>query len=165
LCWLYDQALGHGWIAAADQQAFAAQIQAALDAGIARAGMGWDGICSPLHSGVGDIVTSLSVGNSFPDAHLALQAGTWSPGLRNPDDPDELDEHWDQLGHAGQWELCMQALRAQPSRQWRPGGSYVFGDFTLEPDAGLVSARALVAAARTGRPVCPSASPPREPDL
>jgi hypothetical protein len=140
LCWLFDQALGHGWIAAADQQAFAAEIQTALDAGAARAGMGWDRICSLLHSGAGDIVTSLSVGNDFPDAQLGLQAGTWSPGLRNPDDPDERDGHWGQLSPAGQWKLCMQALRAQPSRQWRPGGGYVFGDFTLEPEAGLVPA-------------------------
>jgi hypothetical protein len=89
------------------------------------------------------VATSISVGNGFPDAQLALRAGTWLPGLRNPGDPDELDALWDQLGRAGQWELCMQALRAQPSRQWRPGGGYVFGDFTLEPEAGLVRAAEL----------------------
>ena len=144
LCWLYDQALGHGWIAVADQQAFAAEIQAALGAGVARAGMGWDGICSLLHSDPGNVVTSLpSVGNDFPDAQLALRAGTWPPGLPNPGDPDELDALWDQLGRAEQWELCMQALRGQPARQWRPGGGYVFGDFTLKPETGLVRAAEL----------------------
>lgn len=148
LCWLYDQALGHGWIAEAGQQAFAAEIQAALDVGVARAGMGWDGICSLLRSGSGNVVTSISVGNAFPDAQFALQAGTWSPGLRNPGDADELDALWDQLGRAGQWELCMQALRVQPFRQWRPGGGYVFGDFTLKPEIGLVRFAELTA--RTG---------------
>ena len=143
LCWLYDQALGHGWIAVPDQQAFAAEIQAALDAGVARPGMGWDGICSLLHSGRGDVVTSISVGNGFPDSRLALRAGTWSPGHRNPGDPDELDALWDELGHAEQWELCMRALRIQPSRQWRPGGGYIFGDFTLKPETGLVRTAGL----------------------
>ena len=101
LCWLFDQALGHGWIAEADQQACAAEIQAALDAGVARAGMNWDGICSLLRGGSGNVVTSISVGNAFPDAQLALQAGTWSPGLRNPGEPDELGALWDQLGAPG----------------------------------------------------------------
>lgn len=142
LCWLYDQALGHGWIAAADQQAFAAEIRAALDAGVARPAMGWDGICSLLHSGAGDVATSLSVGNEFPDPRLALEAGTWAPGLRSPDDPDELDALWHQVGHAGQWDLCLQALHAQPARQWRPGSSYIFGDFTLKPETGLARAAA-----------------------
>lgn len=32
---------------------------------------------------------------------------------------------------ARQWDLSIQALRAQPARQWRPGGGYVFRDFTL----------------------------------
>ena len=144
LCWLYDQALGHGWIAAADQQAFATEIRAALDAGIARAAMGWDGICSLLHSATGDVVTSLpGIGGEFPDPRLALEAGTWSPRLRSPDDPDEIDARWDQVGRAGQWDLCMQALHAQPARQWRPGGGYLFGDYTLKPDAGLVRAAGL----------------------
>jgi hypothetical protein len=138
MCWLYDQALGHGWIADADQQAFTAEIRAALDAGVARPAMGWDGICSLLHSGAGDVVTSLpGMGGEFPDPQLALEAGTWSPGLRDPDDPDAVDALWDQVGPAGQWDLCMQALRVQPARQWRPGGGYVFGDFTLNPETGL----------------------------
>jgi hypothetical protein len=138
LCWLYDQALGHGWIAAADQQAFAAEIQAALHAGIARPAMGWDTICSLLQSGTGDVVTSLSLGNEFPDPQFALEAGIWSPRLRDPDDPDERDMRWGQLPPAEQWGLCMRALRAQPSRQWRPGCGYLFGDFTLRPGDGLV---------------------------
>ena len=37
LCWLYDRALVHGWVADADREAMAGQIQAALDAGVARA--------------------------------------------------------------------------------------------------------------------------------
>jgi hypothetical protein len=143
LCWLYDQALGHGWIASADQQAFAAEIQAALAAGVARPGVGWDDICSLLRSGLGDVVTSISVGNGFPDSRLALQTGTWSPGRLGPGDPDELDALWDELGHVEQWELCMQALRTQPSRQWRPGGGYILGDFTLRPETGLVRTAGL----------------------
>lgn len=144
LCWLYDQALGHGWIAAAHQQAFAAEIRAALNAGIARPAMGWDGICSLLlHGGTGDVVTSLpGIGKEFPDPQLALEAGTWSPRLHSQDDPDELDALWDQVGCAGQWDLCMQALHAQPARQWRPGSGYVFGNFTLKPETGLTRADA-----------------------
>ena len=80
LCWLYDQALGHGWIAAADQRAFAAEIRAAAAAGIARPAMGWDGICSLVHSGAGDVVTSLALGNEFPMPS--------SPSRRAPGHPD-----------------------------------------------------------------------------
>jgi hypothetical protein len=149
LCWLYDQALGHGWIAAAGRQAFTAEIQAALDAGLARPGMGWDGICTLLRSGAGDVATSLpGIGSEFPDPGLALEAGTWSPGLRSPDDPDEIDALWDQVGHAGQWDLCMQALHAQPARQWRPAAGYVFGDFTLKPETGLARAAPLARCSR-----------------
>lgn len=149
LCWLYDQALGHGWIAATDQRAFAAEIQAALDAGIARPAMGWDGICSLLDSGAGDVVTSLpGMGGEFPDRQLALEAGTWSPRLRSQDDPDELDGRWDQVGQAGQWDLCMPALHAQPARQWRPGRGYVFGDFTLTPETGLAGPGSRASALR-----------------
>lgn len=160
LCWLFDQALGHGWIAAADQQAFAAEIQAALDAGVARAKAadrhqpaaeaagvtilpgnrdGWEDVIAFLRGAPGDVVTSLSFGNEFPDHRLAWEAGTWRPGVRDPEDPgEELEILWDQVSAAGQWDLSMRALRTQPSRQWRPGGRYVFGEFTLEPEAGLV---------------------------
>lgn len=138
LCWLYSQALGHGWIAAADRQAFAAEIQAALTAGIARPATGWEDVCSLLHSGTGDVVTSLpGIGNAFPGSQLALEAGTWTPGLPGPDDSDEIDALWDQVRHDGQWKLCMRALYARSSRQWRPG-RYCFGDFTLDPQGGLV---------------------------
>ena len=39
LCWLYDKALIHGWVAAADRRAMAEQLQVALNAGVARAKM------------------------------------------------------------------------------------------------------------------------------
>jgi hypothetical protein len=39
LCWLFDNALAHGWVAGADRHAVAGQIQAALDPGVARPGM------------------------------------------------------------------------------------------------------------------------------
>lgn len=81
--------------------------------------MGWDDIRSLLlRPGTGDIVTSLSIGAGFPDLQLALEAGTWSPALRDRDNPGELDAHWDQLADATQWDMRMKALRGQPGPQW-----------------------------------------------
>ncbi len=142
LCWLYGHALGHGWVADGDRHAFAAEIQAALDAGAARPGLGWEVIIGFLRERPGGVATSLSIGRGFPDDLLALDANTWSPRLRHPQDSGgELDASWDRLGPAGQWERCIQALRSWPARQWHPGGGgNVFGEFTIQPGSGLTRA-------------------------
>jgi hypothetical protein len=82
LCWPYSQVLEHGWIAATDQQAFAAEIQAALQAGVARPAVGWDGVCSLLHSGPGDVVTPLPGSAANSPTQFVLEAGM--PRRRNP---------------------------------------------------------------------------------
>lgn len=143
LCWLFDHALGHGWVAHPDRHAFAQEIQQALDAGAARPGMGWDAIIAFLRGGAGDVFTSLSIGNEFPDCQLALDSAAWQPAGANPgDSAGDLEGLWDRLGDDQQWDLCALALRAWPARQWRPGGTgYLFGDFTIQPAVGLVPAR------------------------
>jgi len=95
-----------------------------------------------LRSGAGDVVTSLSAGNTFPDHELALHAGTWQPSVSNTGEPwDELEALWDRLPADDQWERCTRALGTRPFLQWRPGGGdYVFGDFTIQQPAGLVPA-------------------------
>jgi hypothetical protein len=158
LCWLYDKALIHGWVAAADRSAMAEQLQAALNAGVARAKMadqrpehpgvllpagsrgGWEEVIAFLRSGTGDVVTSMSLGRAFPHYEPALIAGVWQPRLAGHcDAEDDLDRLWGQLGCGQQWDLCMRALRDRPSLQWRPGGeSYLFGAFTILPRAGLM---------------------------
>ncbi len=138
LAWLYDHALEHGWVASADRHAFAQEVQVALDTGSARPGMGWDRVISFLRSGTGDIVTSLSIGTTYPDSQLALDSGAWQPAVTDPaGSEDELEGLWDQLSGDEQWDLCAQALQACPSRQWRLGGErYLFGDTTIRPPAG-----------------------------
>lgn len=160
LCWFYDNALAHGWVADTDREAMAGQIQAALDAGVARANTadrhqpavkaaaatippgtraGWEEAIAFLRAGPGDVVTSLSVGNEFPDYRLAWDCGIWRPGVSDPDDPgEELEILWDRVSAAGQWELCMRALRARPALRWDPAARYSFGAFALDNEAGLV---------------------------
>jgi hypothetical protein len=170
LCWLYDRALVHGWVADADREAMAGQIQAALDAGVARAGAadrhqaavtvagipispgnrgGWEEVIAFLRDGPGDVVTSLAVGDEFPGCRLAWDSGAWRPGIADLKDPgEELEILWDQVSAAVQWDLCMQALRTRPWLQWTPAAGYGFGEFTLDPDAGLVpfaAAKAVMA--------------------
>jgi hypothetical protein len=162
LCWLYNKALIHGWVADADRQAMAGQIQAALDARVARPRMadhheaplvisgctipagdrgGWEEVISFLRGGTGDVVTSVSVGDEFPGHQLALDARAWQPAVTGAEEPaDALGALWDQLGDGEQWDLCMQALRTRPHLQWQPTARYTFGEFTLRQDAGLVAA-------------------------
>jgi hypothetical protein len=160
LCWLYGNALARGWVADADREAMAGQIQAALDGGAARARAadryqpavevsgftippgnrdGWEDVIAFLRAGTGDIVTSLSIGNEFPDCRLAWDSGIWRPDIPDPRQPgEELEILWDKISAARQWDLCMQALYARPWLQWKPAVGYRFGEFTLDPHAGLV---------------------------
>lgn len=139
LCWLYDHALVHGWIAGADRPAFAAELQTALQAGAASPNMGWEGIMSFLHDGTGEVVTSMSIGAEFPGYQVALDTGTWQPAVtKTARGDDELEGLWDQLGEDRQWDLCTQAIRGRPSLRWQPDANYLFGDFTIQDPAGLV---------------------------
>lgn len=159
LCWLYGNALAHGWVADAGREAMAGQIQAALDTGAARARAadryhpavevagftippgnrnGWEDVIAFLRAGPGDVVTSLSIGNEFPDCRLAWDSGIWRPGIPDPGQAgEELEILWDTISAARQWDLCMQALHCRPWLQWKPAVGYRFGEFTLDPHAGL----------------------------
>jgi hypothetical protein len=159
-CWLYDNAIEHGWVAGPDRPAMAAQIEAALDAGVARRAMadrhtapmiigdrplptgnrnGWEDVIAFLNNGTGDVFTSISVGNAFPDRDAAMTAGTWRPTVANTEEPwDELDELWDQLGPGEQWDLSARAVRGNPALQWRPADVHTFGPVTVHRERGLV---------------------------
>jgi hypothetical protein len=132
LCWLFDNALTHGWAAGTDRAAMAAEIESVLDGGPPVLDRDdWGAVITFLRDGTGDVVTSLSQGEEFPNWRLARASGTWCPALRESAEPqDELDALWDQLDDATRWDLGMTALKTRPERQWHPG-RYRFSDLTL----------------------------------
>lgn len=137
LCWLFDNASRHGWIADADRAAVAAEIDAVLDGGPPVLDRGaWGEVMGFLRDGTGDVVTSLAPAEDFPGWRLAWEAGAWRPPVRNFVEPgDELEALWGQLGGDARWDLGMTVLNGDPSRQWRPG-QYKFSDLTLSSSFG-----------------------------
>ncbi len=137
LCWLFDNASRHGWIADADRAVAAAEIDAVLDGGppvLDRAA--WGAVMAFLRDGTGDIVTSLAPAEGFPGWRLAWEAQAWRPAVRNTAEPrDELEGLWEGLSDDARWELGMTALNGDPARQWHPG-QYRFSDLTLSSAPG-----------------------------
>ena len=174
LVWLFQNSIRHGWIDGPDRTAFADRLQQTLDAGLARRGMadatgdvhiggivlpgcdrvGLEEVISWLRADDDPVVTSLSLGESFPNRYVVLDAGVWHPDAAEDDDHDGQDEDdpWDRLDHGTQWDLCLRALaKLRPSRRWRTDDETWWSPFSLARlDGALRQAERYTATAGAG---------------
>jgi hypothetical protein len=108
---LHGQCELHCWVDGRNRHWLADIMAEGRASGIFRANAGWEETIRLLKGrDTEPVVTSYSVGDGFPNAGLAVDAGMWSP----PGDPDDEERDWDawyDLPPDEQWEVCMKALR------------------------------------------------------
>jgi hypothetical protein len=87
-----------GWVADSNRDWLALLIEEALTAGLFRPDMGWEGLADLLKTdGVGEVVMSYSVTESFPSPTLSLAGVICWPG-----DEDE----WAAMSDGEQWDYA-----------------------------------------------------------
>jgi len=146
LCaFLHGQCEIHGWIAEEDRSTFADIIADGRRLGIFRSEMGWEGVIDLLRdveTHPGEVVTSYSVTESFPDHSQAIEPslppkGDYSKGYDNMTEGErgEAEEReearwevWNGLTANEQWAAGMAWLRAGPDMQMKPELDRRFGD-------------------------------------
>jgi hypothetical protein len=146
---LHGQCEIHAWVDGKNRAWLADMMQSGLDCGVFRRGFpfrdgpgpdaperwstqGWEQVMALLRSSDDEpVVTSYSVGNSFPNRRVA---GWWPPegtelrpswvdltewealgdAERDEHRHERADEMWDELDGDRQWELAMAGLRNRP---------------------------------------------------
>lgn len=139
LVWLHYGCEAHGWVDGADRGWLAERYQDALDAGVARAGLGWEKVIELLRQdSTGAVVTSFY--GDFPNVEEVINAGVWpeaGPRGASVSDADlaAREALWEGLTDERRWDLGMAALRARPAGdgelRWSPD---VFARMGIEHD-------------------------------
>lgn len=107
----------HGYVRGKDREWLAAVIRLGLEQRIFREGMGWDGVIGLLEeSAEGEVVTSFSVCDSFPNRSIA----GWQP--EGPEvDEDAAAEVWYDLSEETRWDLAIAGLKRRGGgARWTP---------------------------------------------
>lgn len=122
---LHSQCEIHAWVNGPNRAWLADLIDAALEVGLFRDGMGWSGVSTMLRSSSKEpVVTSYSVTEEFPNRFVA--------GLQSDDESEDdiLDAQWRELSDEQRWDAAIaklleqgQALELKPD-DWQ---SYRFG--------------------------------------
>ena len=138
LVWVHYGCEAHGWVDGADRGWLADRYQDALDAGLARAGFGWEEVIELLRqSSAAPVVTSFY--GDFPNVQEIINSGVWpeagTGGSLSDADLSAREQLWDGLTDDQRWELGMAALRARPADagelRWSPD---VFARMGIEHD-------------------------------
>lgn len=107
---LHAQCEIHAWVDGPNRGWLAEIIEEGRRDGLMRADSGWESTIEMLRGGEGPVVTSYSVTDQFPNAHIA----DWEPPVGEDDDEDEPNwDGWCDLPNDERWDLSMAALRAK----------------------------------------------------
>jgi len=97
----------HGYVEGEHREWLAEIIDEGRETKVLRPDQGWEDVAALLRSrGDEPVVMSYSVCDQFPDAALAIAAGTWSAP-----EGDEDHDAWYNLTAEEQWRLAMDGLR------------------------------------------------------
>lgn len=112
---LHGQCELHAYVEGPHREWLAGLMEAGRACGVYRPDQGWESVIELLRARAdAPVVTSYSVGDSFPTTHVIQD----DPPVWTPTEIDEWGEpNWDawyDLPTAEQWALCMTALRARP---------------------------------------------------
>ncbi len=124
---LHAQCEIHCYVEGPNRAWLADLIEAGRASGLYRDGAGWSEIAELLRaSDQGPVVTSESIGDSFPCAYLGEDIDrAWEPpGIEELDEEDEDHQiayddawaGWDRLPREEQWRLSIERLRSRPER-------------------------------------------------
>ena len=122
---LHGQCEVHGWVDGPNRAWLASIIRDGRKSGILREKMGWEGVAELLEASAdGEVVTSYSVTDTFPNPDLA--------GF--PYDETVENDPWAEMSELPEgeaWTRCMAALKARATGlEWRPDNwaTIRFGD-------------------------------------
>jgi hypothetical protein len=123
---LHAQCEIHAWVDDPNKEWLAEIVDEGLRDGLMRKDSGWESVSEMLRRVKGPVVTSYSVCESFPNAHVA----DWSPPIHDEGGEDEELEWdaWYDIDDADRWALAMKGLRASSSGlELKPDNFDVFG--------------------------------------
>ncbi len=112
---LHGQCEVHGWVDGPNRSWLAGIIREGRSSGLLREGMGWENVVELLEdSADGEVVTSYSVTDTFPNPELA--------GF--PYDEELENDPWEEMGRlpaSELWNRCVCALKQRGAGlEWRP---------------------------------------------
>ena len=115
---LHGQCEIHAWVAGENRAWLAGIIEEGRACGVLRDGQGWEAVAGMLRSRDDEtVVTSYSVSDSFPSAHMA--------GITDDNDADA----WYDMPDAEQWASALKGL--EPALELSPG-RWKFPDYYFE---------------------------------